>query len=58
MSKLTVLVLRGSILIQINQLHLLLSWNVLLLDEALTELLEAVVGAELLLAVSQPILAV
>jgi len=29
----------------------------LLLDEALTELLEAVVGAELLLAVSQPVLA-
>jgi hypothetical protein len=34
-----------------------LSWDVLLLDEALAELLEAVVGAELLLAISQAILA-
>jgi len=50
-------VFRRSILIQITKLHLLLSWDVLLLDEALAKLLETVVGAELFLAVSQAILA-
>jgi hypothetical protein len=34
-----------------------LSWDVLLLDEALAKLLKTVVGAELFLAVSQAILA-
>lgn len=57
MRELAVFVLGGRVLIQIDQLHLLLCWDVLLLDQALAELLEAVVGAELLLAVSQAVLA-
>jgi hypothetical protein len=56
-SKLAVFELGRSVLIQVYKLHLLLGWDVLLLDEALAKLLEAVVGAELLLAISQPILA-